>query len=501
MEAKVVSLAGSNSPAFAINGGRFADAAAGGRAVAMPAGWTYQPACIDNHCHVLPTGLDLLKLNLRGCSAPDEVLDAVRDWHKATPEGWLHAVQYDQTKFPGAIHLTKQQLDAISPERPILLRHSNGHASVGNSAALAAAGVNQDIQDPKGGTFVRDSSGELTGVLLERAHEQVSSAAPDPSLEEMVEAILRAGRLLASYGFSTADDMMTGRWNLAQELTAYRLAAERGCAIRTGVCLQYASVLGPRGIDSDELSELAKAYKAAGGHVVGVKIFADGAIGSATAGIHARFKTTGGQGTLIYSPEKLTEMVRKATDAGWRVVIHSIGDRSTDHVMDSLEASGDPSRHRIEHVMILSDEQIQRLKRLGCPVTLQPEFLSRFGHAYPSQLPDDVWPRLIRARSLLDAGVPISASTDRPIVIGLPEVGIKALVERPEGFDPSESLTAEEAHLCWTDWASRDRGTGDILGGIHGGKEADLRWFDEKGALAEVWRSGEAVWRASDQDS
>lgn len=501
MEAKIVSVEGSSEPAFAIKSGRFAHAAEGGRAGTMPAGWTYQPACIDNHCHVLPTGLDLLKLNLRGCSTSDDVLDAVRDWHREKPDGWLHAVQYDQTKFAGAVHLTRHDLDAISPDRPILLRHSNGHASVGNSAALAAAGVNEEAQDPKGGTYVRDAAGKLTGVLLERAHEHVSSSAPDPSLEEMVEAILRAGRLLASYGFSTADDMMTGRWNLAQELTAYRLAAERGCAIRTGVCMQYASVLGPRGIDSGELKELSDAYKAAGGHVVGVKIFADGAIGSATAAIHARFKTTGGQGTLIYSPDKLTEMFRRATDAGWRVVVHSIGDRSTDHVMDAVEASGDPARHRIEHVMILSDEQILRLKRLGCPVTLQPEFLSRFGHAYRSQLPDDIWPRLIRARSLLDAGVPISASTDRPIVIGLPEVGINALVQRPEGYDPSESLTDEEALLCWTDWASRDRGTGDDLGGIHLGKQADLRWFDEKGALAEVWRSGEAVWRASGQDS
>lgn len=501
MEAKVIRLAGSTKSVLAIRSGRFADLETEGKPLVMPPGWTYQPACLDNHCHVLPTGLDLLKLNLRGCSTPEEVLDEVRDWHERNPEGWLHAVQYDQTKFAGAVHLTRHQLDAIAPDRPILLRHSNGHASVGNTAALKAASVTRDTEDPKGGTYVRDESGELTGVLLERAHEVVTSSAPDPSLEEMVEAIMRAGKLLASFGFSTADDMMTGRWNLAQELTAYRLAAERGCAIRTGVCLQYASVLGPRGIDPDKLKELTSAFEAVGGHVVGVKIFADGAIGSATAGIHSQFKTTGGQGTLIYAPDKLTEMVRKATDTGWRVVIHSIGDRSTDHVMDALEASGDPSRHRIEHVMILSDQQIQRLKRLGCPVTLQPEFLSRFGHAYRSQLPDDVWPRLIRARSLLDAGVPISASTDRPIVIGLPEVGIKALVERPEGYDPSEALTEEEALLCWTDWASRDRGTGEFIGGVRVGRQADLRWFDQSDQLAEVWRSGEPVWRKSDQDS
>lgn len=497
MEAQVIMLHGRQEPAFVIKEGKFASLdQPGGQKREMPEGWSAKPSCIDNHCHVLPTGLDLLKLNLRPCQTPEEVLESVRQWHDQNPEGWLHAVQYDQTKFVGATHLTRHQLDAISADRPILLRHSNGHASVANSAALKAAGVGPETEDPKGGTFVRDASGDLTGALLERAHEIVSSSAPDPTLDEMVEAILRAGSLLASYGFSTADDMMTGRWNLAKELEAYRLAAEKGCAVRTGLCFQYSSVLGPRGIDPGRLKELSDAYVAAGGHIVGVKIFADGAIGSATAGIHAKFKTTGGQGTLIYAPEKLKEMVKKATQAGWRVVTHSIGDRSTDHVMDALEASGDPSRHRIEHVMILSDEQIARLKKLGCSVTLQPEFLSRFGHAYRSQLPDEIWPHLIRARSLLDAGVPISASTDRPIVIGLPEVGVEALVNRPEGYVSDEALTQAEAELCWTDWASRDRGTGGALGGSELGHQADLRWFDASGSLVEVWKSGVPVWTA-----
>lgn len=476
---------------FEVPAGKLVSAPAG---VDHPQGWIAKPAYIDNHCHILPTGLDLLKLNLRDCQTPDDVLQAVAERHRANSEGWLLAVQYDQTKFAGAIHLNRHQLDAISSTQPILLRHSNGHASVANSAALAAAGITKDTEDPKGGTFVRDASGELTGVLLERAHEVVTSSAPDPSLEEMVEAILRAGSLLASFGFTSASDMMTGRWNLAKELEAYRIASERGCAIRMGLCLQWSSVLGPRGIDPGLLGELTRAMNPDICQIEALKIFADGAIGSATAAIHSTYKTTGEKGTLIYSPEKLTEMIRKATEAEWSVIIHSIGDRSTDHVMDSIEASGNPASHRIEHVMILSDAQIERLKSLGCSVTLQPEFLYRFGHAYRSQLQDDVWPDLIRARSLLDAGIPISASTDRPIVIGLPEVGIDSLVNRPAGFTPAEALTPDEAELCWTEWAARDCLRGGQLGRLEDGFFADYRLIDEAGTLQQVYRGGEAVW-------
>lgn len=464
---------------------RFTDQLPGGRIA---------PGYIDAHCHILPTGLDLLKLNLRECTSPEEVLEAVRSWHQERPEGWLHAVHYDQTKFPGARHLTRWELDAIAPDRPVLLRHSNGHASVANSAALAAAGIGPDTPNPEGGEFVRDASGQMTGVLLEDAHTDVTASAPGPTLDEMVEAILRAGDLMASYGITAGTDMMTGRWSPEQELEAYRLASERGCAIRLRLSLQWSAVLGRRGMAPERLQEHIAAMKPDLCKVIGLKIFADGAIGSATAAIHRAYKTTGGQGQLIYSPERLTEMVVKATEAGWAVAVHSIGDRSTDHVLDAFEASGDSARHRIEHVMILSDSQIERLARSGCHVTLQPEFLYRFGHAYRAQLPDDVWPSLKRARSLIDAGLQVSFNTDRPIVLGIPEVGIDAAVNRPEGYDPAEAVTHEEGERAWTKGGAMANGDPD-QGELRPGFLADYRLLDEAGQLEAVYLGGRETWK------
>ena len=77
------------------------------------------PGFIDSHCHILPTGLDLLKLNLTACSTREEILDVVRDRHHAQPDGWLLAVQYDNNKFADGEHLTLSDLDAISSSRPI----------------------------------------------------------------------------------------------------------------------------------------------------------------------------------------------------------------------------------------------------------------------------------------------------------------------------------------------------------------------------------------------
>lgn len=445
------------------------------------------PAFVESHCHILPTGLDLLKLHLGPAATRDEVLDLVRERHKAQPEGWLHAVHYDQNRY-GA-HLTRHDLDAVSGERPILLRHVNGHASVANTAALRAAGVDRDTLDPAGGEYLREADGTPNGVLLEDAHEWVTNAAPGPDLEEMVEAILRAGASMREVGIDCASDMMTGRFDLPMELEAYRLAAERGCAIDLRLYLQWRPFLGPKAISRDAL---APYLRLGNPRIVGAKLFCDGAFGSATAAIYgsysgedpvgkpysARATPTGWPGTsgqLIYRPERLNEMVRIASEAGFPVAIHAIGDYAVDLVLDAFEATPH-SGHRLEHAMILSDAQIERIARAGIPVSMQPEFLQKMGHVYRRQLGPERTFRLKRARSVIDAGIPLSFSSDRPIVAGDPRDGIRTAVHRPEGFDPAENVTWAEAVRAYTAMGSRINGDGDRYGTLAPGSAA--HWVD-----------------------
>ncbi|RYG34627.1 amidohydrolase [bacterium] len=400
---------------------------------------------VDAHCHILPAGLDLLKLNLSSLSTREEVLDAVRD-ARSRSEGWLHAVQYDQTKY-GNVHLTRTDLDAIDAERPILLRHSNGHASVANSAALRAAGVLDDTPDPAGGEFRRDADGRPDGVLLETAHERVTAASPRPTREEMVAAILRAGESMASYGIHAAADMMTGRFDLADEVWAYEEAARRGNPVETRLWVQWAEWYRQDRPDID-LSRIS-----------GLKLFADGAIGSATAAMSEPYASDAGNyGTLIYEPDDLRARIRRAAEDGWRVAVHAIGDRASALVLDCFAETPDPTRHRLEHAMLPDAAQIAQMARLGCEVGFQPEFLLRFGHAYRRQLgPERTW-RLKPARSLLEAGVKLSFASDRPIVPGNPLDGIATAVDRPEGFDPAENIEEAVARRLYSMDAARAMG-------------------------------------------
>lgn len=481
-----------------IENGRFGSSVSDAEIIDLKGRWV-MPGFNDSHCHILPSGLDLLKLNLSHCMTRDEVLDAVRDAEREMEPGvdWLLAVQYDQTKFDGAKHIERSDLDKVSSSRPILLRHSNGHASVCNSAALELANVDKNTPDPEGGEYGRDSLGEPNGVLLEKAHEYVTSCVPDPSLEQMVEAILRAGDSMSGYGITSATDMMTGRFDLDKELQAYRLASERGCKVRLRLCLQWATVLGERrAIDRRRLDELVSAMNPDLCRVIGLKVFADGAIGSATAAIYGKFATTGGSGQLIYSEANLAQIIAKIDASGYACAVHTIGDRSTDLVMDAYEKTDDPKRHRIEHAMILSDSQIDRMAKLGSHLAMQPEFIKRFGHAYRAQIPE-MAPMLNRCRSVLDAGISLSFNSDRPIVPGNPWDGIEMAVNRLPGFSPTENVSLKEAVDCYTKAGAVANGEVGFAGDFREGAMADFQVYDVDPQLGstptEVWLAGNRI--------
>lgn len=462
---------GSVPPACALVGPQVRAISLGGRRL--------YPGMIDCHCHILPSGLSLKELDLSDCKSHGEALDRIRDEHtRLEPGKWLLAGGYNQNNFPDSCHLTLAELDSISAVRPILIGHVSGHASIANSAAFKAAGIDAESSDPVGGTFCKDASGRLNGLVLENACEELSKAVPKPSLEEMVDAILLASEKMAEFGVTCASDMMTGYYDLAQELEAYWVASERGACVRFRLFVQWSALLGPRAMPPEQLAGLSAKMDRDRCRIAGVKIFADGALSSRTAAIHGAFAGSEPEhgdwsGHLIYKKERLREMVLKAEEAGYLAAVHSLGDYATDVMLDILEEIG-PSRHRLEHTMLLSDRQIERLARLRIACTLQPEFLLRLGEAYRRNLGSERASRLNRFRSLKQAGVPFGFSSDRPVVPGNPWDGIRSAVNRPEGFDPAENLeerAAIEAYTAGAADANEDRGA---VGRLAPGEWADF---------------------------
>lgn len=453
------------------------------------------PGFIDCHMHVLPAGLQALQLDLSGASSREEVLRRVRKRAAdLAPTDWVLAVQYDANRFEDGIDVGADELDAASGGRKTILRHSSGHACVASRSALLEAGVRADTEDPRGGTIVRNRSGEPTGLLLENAMEFVYRKAPDLPPDQWPDAIDAVSATLLSKGITCASDMMTGQRGLAAELAAYRNAQSK---LRIRLFVQWNRVFGKHAEPDAQLPDDDRL------RFLGVKLFADGAIGSGTAAIYGSYMS-GGDGTLIYPPEELKRRVLAADEAGYRITIHSIGDRSTDLVLDVYEACADPSKHRLEHAMLLSDEQIQRIRRSSIRVTMQPEFLLAFGPAYQRRLGPERAANLKRIRSLLDAGIIVGLSSDNPIVPGDPWTGIRAAAMRPDGFNQAEAISLREAVNLYTQGAAAANFEETEMGSLDPGQLADFQLYDSDpiegdGRLIATFVGGEQAWPKSEE--
>ncbi|MCH8274144.1 MAG: amidohydrolase [Armatimonadetes bacterium] len=430
------------------------------------------PGFVDCHCHILPIGLDLQKLNLYDCQSREEVGARVQKRAAELPENeWLLAVQYDANRFPDGREISATELDRWTGGRPADLRHSSGHSCVANSAALRLSGIDGSTPDPRGGRIVRNEHGAPTGLLEETAMNAVSSAMPPVPRERMVEAILTAAERMNGFGITAASDMMTGYFNFAAETWAYRTAMERGCTLRIRLYVLWRQAMKEAHLRKEFPDTLEL-------RIAGAKIFADGAIGPATAAMFDEFQQ-GGRGSLIYEPKELQRRMIAAENAGYALAVHSIGDRSTEVVLDALEACKHPSRHRIEHAMLLSNEQIKRLQKLRCRVVCQPGFMVQFGDAYKRRLGDERAARIKPLRTLLKAGIAVALSSDAPVVPGDPWTGINAAAQRPDGFDPTEAIPRSEAVRRYTEAAAEAQGDGRLFGGLRVGQWADFQVYDQ----------------------
>jgi predicted amidohydrolase YtcJ len=438
-------------------------------------GQTLMPGFFDCHCHVLNVGIDLLRLNLEGCESREDVEVRVRECASSADSDWLLAVHYDANRFADGKDVTAGELSGWTAGRPAILRQVSGHSCIANEEALRIANVGSSTPDPRGGHIVRDASGAPTGLLEETAMSLVYDAVPKLTRAEMAEAICRAGMRMNAFGITAASDMNVGYYDFEDEIAAYRSAAERGCPVRFSLYVAWRALMALE--SADELpSDDRVAFR-------GAKLFADGAIGAGTAAIHGEYET-GGNGMLLYPPEELKRRVVEVDARGFQVAVHSIGDRCTDHVLDAFDATGTPQRHRLEHGMLLSDEQIGRIARLRVPVVMQPEFLAHFGGAYRRRLGDERASQLKRIRSLRNAGVTVALSSDQPIVAGNPWTGISAAANRPTGFNPSENISREEATAMYTECGAGIEGWS--YGSLSPGQLADFQIYDPSEELGSL---------------
>jgi predicted amidohydrolase YtcJ len=389
------------------------------------------PGLTDSHVHFPTWALGLRDLSLDGVASRAEALERVRG---AAGDGpWIRGQGWRDAAWEAPP--TKEALDAVTGERPAALWAKDLHSLWLNSAALALAGCDLEVE---GGVVERDEQGEPTGVLREEAAWRFRERFPSVPDDEWLE-VTRAGVKLAHSRGVTAVHDKDG-WVGAHQIFQ-RLKERDGLTLRVWQSLPYLKLpelegLGLRSRLGDDVLRLGY-----------LKVFMDGTLGSQTAWL------LDGSGVRITSGVELADIVRRAARAGWPVAVHAIGDRANREALDAFETTKDEwqprgLRQRVEHAQCLAPDDLPRFADLGVTCSVQ------FSHA-PSDrdLAERFWPDRLEGAyafgSLLASGAVLANGSDAPIEELDPLAGIRAAVTRTiddrPGWRMQEALTVEQA--------------------------------------------------------
>jgi len=442
-------------------------------------GRTIWPGLTDAHIHLQHYAFALQMIDCE-TDTRAECLKRVADKARQTPPGaWIRGHGWNQNNWPEGFG-TAADLDAAAPEHPVYLTAKSLHAAWANSAALRAAGITRSTPDPDGGKIGRDETGRPNGLLFESAMMLVNDAIPLPAQAEVTRAIGEAQQNLWKAGLTCVHD-----YDRRDCFTALQILQQEGrLHLRVVKSIPLEDL--PHAVELGLRTGFGNEYLRIGS----VKLFADGALGPATAAMLEPYEgQPGNSGILLMDSEEIYEHGRKASSHGLSLAIHAIGDRANHEVLQAYrhlrqfeKEQGLPHlRHRIEHVQVLHPGDISQLAELGIIASVQPI------HATSDMMAADrLWgARSAGAyafRSLLERQTRLCFGSDAPVESPNPFLGIHAAVTRrrpdgtpsAEGWYPAQRLSLEETLHGFTTGPAYAAGLEGSLGRLSPGTFADL---------------------------
>lgn len=459
-------------------------------------GRTVTPGLMDAHVHFQWYSLNLQTIDLFEVPSLAAALHRIHTYlEQKSGDAWLQGRGWTQELWADQRFPTAADLDKVAPHVPVCLRHKSGHAVWVNGRALKIAGITATTPDPPGGQIQRDAAGNPTGIFFEAAINLITDHIPQPTVQDIVTAMHRAQEKCWQAGLTGLHDF-DGRSSFAALQTLHR-NGELGLRVVKNIPvyrLEHAIGVGLRtGFGDDWL------------RIGGVKIFADGALGSRTAAMLAPYENEpDNTGIIVTDKEEMKEKASLASINGLSVTVHAIGDRANHDILDVYEAvraeekermqatTGSQGtqpiphlRHRIEHVQVLHPADQGRLAQLNVIASMQPTHCTA-----DITMADRYWGERTQYsyawRTMLETGATLAFGSDAPIEAIDPLPGLYAAVSRrrqdgypgAEGWHPEQKLTMSEAVHAFTMGTAVAGNQEQYLGSITPGKLADLTIFD-----------------------
>lgn len=442
------------------------------------------PGLIDAHVHFRNYALGLQQVDLTGCVSRAEAVERVRGRIATTPPGdWIEGLGWVQDDWTDRAFPSAADLDTLSQQHPIYLKHKSGHAAWVNTVALQMVGIDVHTADPDGGAIQRDSDGRATGILLEApAMLLVRHHIPRRTDADLAAAMRHAQQLCWSVGLVGLHDFDGA--NCFRALQLLKREGDLGLRIVKNIpakLIDHAIALGLQSGFGDDWLRMG-----------GIKIFADGALGPRTALMLDPYESEpNNRGIAVVEKEEMMAIAHKAAGHDLSLTVHAIGDKAVHDVLDVYEAIrplANPNRppNRIEHVQHIAPADVGRLAQLGVIASVQPT------HATSDMFMVDKWLGADRARwayafrDLQAAGARVVFGSDCPIESIDPRKGIHAAVTRRrangdpgvDGWYPAQRFSLAETIEAFTLAAAITSGQQANTGSITLGKAADLTLFD-----------------------
>lgn len=452
-------------------------------------GRTLLPGFIESHMHPFLLAHNLLGVDCGGENTKSigRMLKALEEKVKVTPKGeWIKGFGWDDSKFEEKRNPSRQELDKVSPDHPVVLTRNCVHIAVANSLALKLSGIDKDTPDPEGGHIQKNpETGELTGILQERAMEMLPVVSYSPA--QMKRGMELALKILAQNGVTTIGDMSAQPegFRIYQQLQKENLLTARirlwPVAETTIVGEGMLDDLCAVGIESGFGDDMIR--------IQGVKYVLDGVVSGKTAAVTEPFYKSSATGIIFCEDkDKMVKSVQKAFQNGLRVSIHAIGDRAIEfalNVVEEARAGMDITgmRNRIEHCTLPTGEQLGRVKNLGLIVGSSFAFLYALGEAFLNALGPERVKGAFPQKSYQDMGIVAPGNTDCPVCDVNPMLAMYGAVTRKSFLGNSlgeeQRVDPMEALRTYTTYAAYSTFEEDKIGSIKEGKLADLVVLDK----------------------
>ncbi len=468
------------------------------------------PGFIDAHGHVVELGFAALSLDLSDTKSLDEAKAKVAAYIAANPDRkWIVGRGWNQEVWGLGRFPTAADLDSISGGHAIWLGRADGHAGWANSVAMREAGVTATTATPTGGRIEKTAGGQPAGTFVDAATQLIEKVIPQPLPKERDAAFLAAQQVLLGYGVTAIADMGT----TLDDWLSFRRMADIG-ALRVRVMsyamgVETASRVGGKGptpwLYADRL------------RMGGVKLYADGALGSRGAWLKAAYTDAPGQSGLGFNSDtQLQNQMSRAAMDGFQIAVHAIGDRANQQVLDAIQALSDTytgdRRWRIEHAQIVDPMDLPRFGHFGTIASMQPIHQTSDRTMAEARLGPQRLAGAYAWKSMLTNGSKLAFGSDTPVEKPDPWAGWAAGFTRQDadgqpygGWRPEEALTREQAWWAYTGGASYAGFAENKFGILAPGQRADFIIVDRdplnasptelrKTVVEQTWIGGEKAW-------